>query len=270
MRRYDSECIVCGAREFIPFGQRTDGVHVLQCARCGHGIVEQFQENVESLYADDYFSAPPDSAIGYQEYAQTAEHAIAWAPSLLRILKPRGKVLDIGCANGLALQLLGKGYDCFGIELNESMAQEARRSGVQMIAHDLLDSSVEQRYAGWFDAALAIAVFEHIPDFKEAFRTATALLKPDGILIFEVPVVQVAGDIWYRSSLEHLHYPTKSSIEYLFREILHLPLTGTVVDVQDFGCTYIGLTSPDAETARPGRRRIPAPDHRGSRFASRR
>lgn len=250
MRRYDSECIVCGAREFIPFGQRTDGVHVLQCARCGHGIVEQFQENVQSLYADEYFSAPPDSAIGYQEYAQTAEHAIAWAPSLLRLLKPRGKVLDIGCANGLALQLLGKGYDCFGIELNESMAQEARRSGVQMIARDLLDSSVEQRYAGRFDAALAIAVFEHIPDFKEAFRTATALLKPDGILIFQVPVVQFVGDIWYRSSLEHLHYPTKSSIEYLFREILHLPLTGTVIDVQDFGCTYIGLTSLDLETAR--------------------
>jgi len=250
MRRYDSECIVCGAREFIPFGQRTDGVHVLQCARCGHGIVEQFQENVASLYADDYFSAPPDSAIGYQEYAQTAEHAIVWAPSLLRILKPRGKVLDIGCANGLALQLLGKGYDCFGIELNESMAEEARRSGVQMIAHDLLDSSVEQQYAKWFDAVLAIAVFEHIPDFKEAFRTATALLKPDGILIFEVPLIQGPGDIWYRSSLEHLHYPTESSIEYLFREILHLPLTGTVVDVQDFGCTYIGLTSPDAETAR--------------------
>ena len=97
---------------------------------------------------------------------------------------------------------------------------------------------------------LAIAVFEHIPDFKEAFRTATALLKPDGILIFEVPVVQFVGDIWYRSSLEHLHYPTKSSIEYLFREILHLPLTGTVIDVPDFGCIYIGLTSPDPETAR--------------------
>ena len=119
-----------------------------------------------------------------------------------------------------------------------------------MIAHDLLDSSVERRYAGSVDAALAIAVFEHIPDFKEAFRTATALLKPDGILIFEVPVVQVAGDIWYRSSLEHLHYPTESSLEYLFREILRLPLSGPVIDVQDFGCTYIGLTSPDPETAR--------------------
>ena len=64
---------------------------------------------------------------------------------------------------------MGRGYDSYGIELNERMRQEATRSGVQMIAHDLLDSSVKQRYAGWFDAALAIAVFEHIADFKEAF-----------------------------------------------------------------------------------------------------
>jgi len=248
--RYDSVCTLCGARDFRPFGQRTDGVRVLQCAVCGHGIVEHFQDDVQSLYGDNYFSAAPDSAVGYNDYAFAAEHGVAWAAALLRILKPGGKVLDIGCANGRALQLLGEGYDCFGIELNESMAQQATRAGVRMIARDLLDSGVEQLYAGCFDAVLSIAVFEHIPDFKEAFRTATALLKPDGILIFEVPVVQFAGDVWYRSSLEHLHYPTESSIEYLFRKILHLPLTGSVIDVQDFGCTYIGVTSPDAETAR--------------------
>jgi glycosyltransferase involved in cell wall biosynthesis/SAM-dependent methyltransferase len=248
--RYDSVCTLCGARDLRPFGQRTDGVRVLQCAVCGHGIVEHFQDDVQSLYGDNYFSAAPDSAVGYNDYAFAAEHGVAWAAALLRILKPGGKVLDIGCANGRALQLLGEGYDCFGIELNESMAQQATRAGVRMIARDLLDSGVEQLYAGCFDAVLSIAVFEHIPDFKEAFRTATALLKPDGILIFEVPVVQFAGDVWYRSSLEHLHYPTESSIEYLFRKILHLPLTGSVIDVQDFGCTYIGVTSPDAETAR--------------------
>lgn len=130
------------------------------------------------------------------------------------------------------------------------MAQQAGRAGVQIIAHDLLDSRVEQLYAGCFDAVLSIAVFEHIPDFKEAFRTATALLRPDGVLVFEVPLIQCAGDVWCRSSLEHVHYPTQSSIECLFGEILHLPLTGSVIDVQDFGTTYIGVTSPDEETAR--------------------
>jgi SAM-dependent methyltransferase len=250
MKRYDSVCAVCGARDLRPFGQRTDGIHVLQCTACGHGIVEHFQDDIQRLYGDEYFSSAADAAIGYKDYAIAAEHGVAWAASLLRILKLSGQVLDIGCANGRALQLLGEGYDCFGIELNESMAQQATRAGVRIIARDLLDSRVEQVYTGFFDAVLAIAVFEHIPDFKEAFRTATALLKPDGILIFEVPLIQFAGDIWYRSSLEHLHYPTESSIEYLFREILHLPLTGSVINVQDFGTTYIGVTSPDADTAR--------------------
>jgi glycosyltransferase involved in cell wall biosynthesis/SAM-dependent methyltransferase len=249
MKWYGSVCTLCGARDFLPFGQRTDGIRVLQCAVCGHGIVEHFEDDVHSLYGDQYFSAAPASAVGYQDYAFAAEHGVAWAPSLLRLLKVGGQVLDVGCANGSALRLLGEGYDCFGIELNEGMAQQATRAGVRMIARDLLDRGIEPVYSGYFDAVLAIAVFEHIPDFKEAFRTATALLKPDGILIFEVPLVQFAGDIWYRSSLEHIHYPTESSIKYLFREILHLPLTGSVIDVQDFGATYIGVTSRDTDTA---------------------
>jgi hypothetical protein len=107
--RYDSVCTLCGARDLRPFGQRTDGVRVLQCAVCGHGIVEHFQDDVQSLYGDNYFSAAPDSAVGYNDYAFAAEHGVTWAAALLRILKPGGKVLDIGCANGRALQLLGEG-----------------------------------------------------------------------------------------------------------------------------------------------------------------
>jgi SAM-dependent methyltransferase len=250
MKHYDDVCTVCGAREFLPFGQRSDGIRVLQCSTCGHGIVEQFQEDVKSLYGGEYFSAPPDSPIGYSDYALAADQGVAWAASLVRILKSGGDVLDIGCANGRALQLLGGGYYGFGIELNEDMARQAEQAGVRIIARDLFDSRVEETYAQRFDAVLAIAVFEHLPDFGEGFFTATRLLKPDGILVFEVPLIQAAGDVWYRSSLEHLHYPTRSSIEYLFREMLHLPLAGAVIDAPDFGSIYIGLTSPDHETAR--------------------
>lgn len=250
MKHYDDVCTVCGACKFLPFGERSDGIRVLQCGVCGHGIVEQFQDDVKSLYGPEYFSAPPDCPVGYSDYALAADQGVAWAASLVRILKSGGDVLDIGCANGRALQLLGDGYNCFGIELNEDMAQQAEQAGARIIGRDLFDSRVEEIYAGSFDAVLAIAVFEHLPAFGEAFRVATRLLKPDGILVFELPLIHAAGDVWYRSSLEHLHYPTRSSIEFLFREMLHLSLTGAVIDVPDFGGIYIGLTSPGLETAR--------------------
>ena len=35
MKRYDSVCTICGASNFLPFGQRSDGIHVLKCAVCG-------------------------------------------------------------------------------------------------------------------------------------------------------------------------------------------------------------------------------------------
>jgi 2-polyprenyl-3-methyl-5-hydroxy-6-metoxy-1,4-benzoquinol methylase len=248
--RYDSICNICGAHRFLPFGQRSDGIHVLQCANCGHGIVQQFQDDIEKLYGDEYYSSEPASPIGYHDYGLTAEQGVAWAASLVRILKPAGNVLDVGCADGRALQLLGDGYNRFGIELNEGMADRARQAGVEIIARNLFDSRVRELHAGSFDVVLSIAVFEHVADFRDAFRAAIGLLKPDGVLIFEVPLIQYANDIWYRSSLEHLHYPTQSSIDFMFREVLHLSVTGTPIDVEDFGGIYIGLTSPSAETAR--------------------
>ena len=250
MKRYDSTCPVCGASEFQPFGERSDGIPVRQCRICGHGVVERFRDDVASLYGNQYFSAPEGSAIGYDDYALEADQGVAWAASLVRLWKRGGAVLDIGCANGRALQLLGASFQTFGIELNEEMGKQAEMTGARVIANDLFDPRVQENHPGAFDAVLSIAVFEHIPAFKEAFGLAASLLKPDGILIFELPLVQAPGDIWYRSSLEHLHYPTLPSIEYLFREVLQLSLTGSAIDVPDFGGIYIGVTSPSPETAR--------------------
>ena len=165
--RYDSICNICGARQFLPFGQRSDGIHVRQCANCGHGIVEQFQDDIEKLYGDEYYSSEPASPIGYHDYGLTAEQGVAWAASLVRILKPAGNVLDVGCADGRALHLLGDGYNRFGIELNLGMADRARQAGVEIIARDLFDSRVRELHAGSFDVVLSIAVFEHVADFRE-------------------------------------------------------------------------------------------------------
>ncbi len=129
MKFYDSPCTVCGARDLLPFGQRSDAVHVLRCAVCGHGIVEQFQDRTsKALYGDEYFAAElrvtPSGTKTTNLLPTKAK--LAWAASLLRHLKRRAdRVLDIGCANGRALQLLGEGYEYFGIELNECMAQRA-------------------------------------------------------------------------------------------------------------------------------------------------
>ena len=81
------------------------------------------------------------------------------------------------------------------------------------------------------------------PILKGAVEAALNLLQPDGILIFEVPLIRTKDDVWFRSSLEHLHYPTDRSIQYLFNTILGLDLYGSAVDAQDWGSIYVGMTS---------------------------
>jgi SAM-dependent methyltransferase len=242
MKRYDSICNICGGHSFQPFAQRSDGVPVIACEICGHGVVAQFTEDVQGLYGDVYFAAEKGSDVGYEDYAYNAEHGLAWAAALIRLLRPHGKVVDIGCANGRLLEMLGDGYDRFGIELNAMMAQTARRAGFSIIAGSLLDESVKS-YSERFDVVSAIAVLEHIPDFRSAWEVALSLLRSDGLLLFEVPLIRSPDDIWFRSSLEHLHYPTERSLQYLFEKVLGRKFVGSTVEVEDYGCIYVGLTS---------------------------
>jgi SAM-dependent methyltransferase len=249
MPRYDSTCNVCGGVDFSLYVLRSDDLPVIECHRCGHMVVEQFRDDPDALYGDDYFKGEDGATSGYAEYEYSAEYGSAWAGKLVQLLRQSGSVLDIGCASGYAIQQLGSGYEKSGIEINELMASEARRAGVEIIARDILEPGLPERYAGRFDIALAIAVLEHVPDFKGAVQAALKLLRPDGILLFEVPLITAKDDVWFRSSLEHIHYPTERSLQYLFSEVLGLTLVGSAVEIQDYGYVYVGLTSLSTEVS---------------------
>lgn len=250
--RFDSTCDVCGSGEFREFAKRADGIPVLLCAVCGHGVVREFPDDVGALYGDNYFSSADAGVSGYQDYENMAEHGVAWAAALIRLLRPGGRVLDIGCADGRLLSKLGGEYERAGIEQNRKFASLCRERGIDVIAHDLMDAAVLRDYRGSFDVVSAIAVFEHLPDFRAAIEVAIALLRPEGVLLFEVPMIREdnTDDVWLRTSLEHIHYPTERSVRHLFESVLHVELTGSAVSIREFGHTFVGIASKDHEVAR--------------------
>jgi len=138
--------------------------------------------------------------------------------------------------------------------LNDHAAGECRSAGITIVASSVLDESLRRNYAEAFGFAFAIAVFEHIPDFKGAVEAALALLRPDGILLFEVPVISPSDpdDAWLKTSLEHIHYPTEQSLQYLFGKKLY----GSTLSVRNYANTYIGLTSKSEETAKEAGERL--------------
>lgn len=104
-------------------------------------------------------------------------------------IKPRSKVLDIGCGNGRLYEILeAKKIDYLGIDNSQALIEkakinfpEARFEYGDMVHLDLSDNN--------YDVIFSIASFHHIPGKKLRQETADGInrvLKPEGILILMV------------------------------------------------------------------------------------
>jgi glycosyltransferase involved in cell wall biosynthesis/SAM-dependent methyltransferase len=251
-------CLVCGCKDFETIAVRSDGKAVKGCVECRMGVVAVNPEHLTTFYDDGYYglngSDTGDSpGLGYATYAYTGEHSVRWAAEVVNLVRPNGgRVLDIGCADGLLLSKLGPAYTTFGIEVNASAAQSARERGITIIGDDLLDESMVAKYAGSFDVITATAVFEHLSDIRGGIETALRLLRDNGILLFEVPLMSAVHDntTWLTSSLEHVWYPSESGLRRLVETELGAHLIGSELYIEGYASNYVGVAfSAGADTA---------------------
>ncbi len=222
-----------------------------QCIQCGLGVVAQKPKSTAHYYGDGYYAA--GGATGYDDYGFMAEHGLGWAAALVKLLRSEGRILDVGCADGYLLQKFGARFEKFGIEVNPRAAQQAASSGVRVLGNDLLDPSFLENHRSTFDIVTAIAVFEHLLDFRQGFSIAVEALKPDGILLFEVPVMSATGsnDAWMQGSFEHIYYPSENALRHIVETVLGCELVGAELAIRGYASTYIGLVSKDgAQSAR--------------------
>jgi SAM-dependent methyltransferase len=243
------KCNVCNGDSFSVMGHRSDGLLVLRCDLCSLGVVESIPTQLDAYYDDAYYGADKnDDEVGYRDYQFTAEHGVAWAAALVQLLKSGGRILDIGCADGTLLAKLPGTFGRFGIEVNAAMAARAGEAGVSILGRDLLDPAIAREQRASFDVVTSIAVFEHLGDLREGMKISLDLLKPDGVLLFEVPYISAKHEnrIWFESSLEHVFYPSGDALRWLVED-LGAYLVGGEVNVRDFASTYIGIAFHDRE-----------------------
>jgi len=242
-------CNACSGKEFKHFAVRGDGMEIQQCAFCGLGVVAQLPESTEEYYDDNYYVDGGNS--GYEDYSFMAEHGLGWAAALVKLLCSRGKILDIGCADGYLLNKFNTDFEKFGIEVNAKAARQAQEKGIQLLGNDLLEPQLVQRHRSEFDAITSIAVFEHLLDFRGGFQASVEMLKDDGFLLFEVPVMSPGGNnvAWMQSSFEHIYYPTEGSIRYIVETQLGCHLAGAEVPIKDYASTYVGIVAKTKQQA---------------------
>jgi len=236
-------CNACSGTHFKPFATRADGVEIVQCTRCGLGVIADLPEDTQAYYDDDYYAS--STSRGYADYSFMAEHGLGWAAALVQLLAGHGRILDIGCADGYLLDKFPGAFDKSGIEVNAKAAGQAQNKGIRILGNDLLDPKLVNDHRAAFDVVTAIAVFEHLLDFRGGFRAAIELLHEEGFLLFEVPLMSSKGSnsAWLNSSLEHIFYPTEQAIRHIVETQLGSHLAGAEISIKDYASTYIGIVT---------------------------
>lgn len=123
--------------------------------------------------------------------------------------KPTGRVLDVGCQNGIFGQMLKEllrfETRLIGVDLHErSLPEAAQRTSVYA---ELLKSDVANLP---FDAETFDSVFANsmlcsiLPDPKQGIREISRVLKQDGTFVCTVPTNLLLQHLWLREFLERI------------------------------------------------------------------
>jgi SAM-dependent methyltransferase len=132
-----------------------------------------------------------------------------------------GKAIDIGCNDGSLLEVLRRaGYaQVVGVEPNPVAASIARKKGHRVYTSYLTKELASQIVAdcGAFDTVYLRHVVEHVSDLEVFFGALRALLRPDGLLVLELPDVEEGFALGSPAILweEHVSYFTQALAEYM-------------------------------------------------------
>ncbi len=215
-------CLICGQKQGSSFCAK-DSSRYLHCARCSHVYVEDDipQEELIELYAR---RTSHHASRDKEEWDYSAVKArLVYEPLLRQIAKfsGQGRLLDIGCSNGSFLHTArATGWEVFGIELEKSSWEIAKRHDLDVYNGELLDRAFPDNY---FVAITMWQVIEHLADPRALLAEIHRILRPGGILAVSTPNIRSIG--WYLlrenwgviEPKVHLNLFTPRSLELLLR-----------------------------------------------------
>jgi 2-polyprenyl-3-methyl-5-hydroxy-6-metoxy-1,4-benzoquinol methylase len=102
-------------------------------------------------------------------------------------LPNNAKVLDIGCGFGsVSHELVKRGFDVYGIEINEEAKAELKRKGIKVLEHDI--SKPFAMIGDSYDLVLLLDILEHVFDPLFLMKEAYSVLNHNGEMIISVPL----------------------------------------------------------------------------------
>ena len=179
-----SHCICRKNAEYVPFitykGETTfkdyEGIIIGKCKKC------------KVLKTLSSTTIPTQSHIDiYKDQEQEYQKLFKPLIEVIKKNKSRANVLDVGCSNGILLQMLEKQkYKVWGIEPNKNAFKEAQKHlGKHIFMGTTKDFFKNKHYK--YDVIIYNHVMEHVEDINREFLYIKRLLAPDGLLVIGVP-----------------------------------------------------------------------------------
>ncbi|MBU2043673.1 MAG: methyltransferase domain-containing protein [Candidatus Omnitrophica bacterium] len=185
---------------------------LFKCNVCGL-IFAQPEENF-SYYVDRYIESVDREYLEEESGRRQASREIL---NRIEKHKKRGRLLDIGCANGFFLdEARRRGWEVYGLELSKWAANYAKEQlNLNVIKGTISEAKFED---GFFDVIAMSDLIEHLPDPKHSLVEVRRILNNSGILYINTPdiaslISKLLRAKWWGVNKFHLFYFSKKTLE---------------------------------------------------------
>jgi len=142
-------------------------------------LVRRGYDAISRAYRDDEGRANPESDEGTDRYE-------GWVDDLAKLIRPRARVLDLGCGAGVpATKLLTeRNFDVLGVDISAVQIARARQL-VPKANFELADMVTWEHEPASFDAAVCFYALIHVPlvDQQHLLAKIRLWLRPAGYLL---------------------------------------------------------------------------------------
>jgi len=155
--------------EAVRSGKAPATVYIDKCDLCGLEFANPTFAAGEDWYSDEMYGVR-------WEYHQC-----------LKDLKPGSKVLEIGCGEGVFLNMAAhQGHQVFGLDFNAEAIQTARQKGLEVVCWNLKELHDHLPDAK-FDTVAFFHVIEHVEDLDSFFHDLSQIVRQGSTLHFSCP-----------------------------------------------------------------------------------
>lgn len=245
------KCVLCDGIDGIPdrrFARLLGLVApygVKRCPGCGLRWLSPrpTREAYIDLYSDDHYFGEGDVVERYTELARQRTSYFRERIARIECMLSGRKlaILDVGAATGeFVHEALERGHAAHGIEFSEDARHTALdRYGIELGDHSLEDEAVAAHY----DVIHMNHVFEHLPDPKASLAACRRLLKPDGLLVIEVPQ-QIYNDLERLKKMLGVRKPPAFNAYSLHHTYFYTPNTLTrLLSTNGFAIDYLATAN---------------------------